>query len=58
MEANHGQYIIKNKMQDPSQIINVLRRIQELYWKDRITNDEILRRLHGVLEMARKRHKE
>lgn len=29
-----------------------------MYWKDRITNDEILRRLHGVLEMVRKRHKE
>ena len=40
--------------------MNILRRIEGVCWKDRITNDEILQRLGqvGVLEMVRKRQEE
>ena len=40
--------------------MNVLRRIEGVCWKDRITNDEILQRLGqvGVLEKVKKREEE
>ena len=40
--------------------MNVLRRIERVCWKDRITNDEILQRLGqiGVLEKVKKRQEE
>ena len=40
--------------------MNVLRRIEGVCWKDRITNDEILQRPDqvGVLEKMKKRQKE
>ena len=40
--------------------MNLLRRIEGVCWKDRVTNDEILQRLgqEGVLEMVKKRQVE
>ena len=50
------------KVEDSShtKLMNVLRRIEGVCWKDQITNDEILQRLGqvGVLEKVRKRQEE